>query len=80
MLQRVLKDGRVQGVDDVLTVPARLNQAGVAEHLEMMRNRGECHLEMPGDLPRGKVLVAKQLQNATPGRIGQGTKRLINHR
>src|SRR5579862_8494899 len=60
-------------VDDPGGIPTALEEPGVDEHPEMLRDRRTTELEMRGDLSRGQFLVADETEDLTPVGLGDGS-------
>lgn len=64
--------GATWKANDLLAVLAGLDQACGRQHAKMPRHRRPRQFELLGHYPRRQVVIAKQLQDLPPRRIGQG--------
>ena len=54
------------------------DEAGIAEHPEVLRDGRAGHLEVGGDLTDGELCVADQQEDFAPPRLGDGLYRAVH--
>ena len=60
----------------VLGIAAPADQAGALEHLEVLRDRLQCHLERLGELVDRCLAVGQAGEDRSTGRVGKCGKRV----
>src|SRR5712671_3399991 len=78
MFDDILKNGGVQLVHDVLSVPLGQDQIGVLEYAQVPRDCRPAGGELLGDFARRSRPRAQKLEDLTPGWIRQGSKDVVH--
>ena len=79
MLERVLEDSRVEGVDDELAIAPGQHQPRVAQDLEMMRDRGKGNGKLAGEFAGCAITITKQCEDPPATGVGEGAEGLVEH-
>lgn len=72
--------GRLHGIDALPPVPCLADQAGLAQHLQVLGHARPSHVEARGDVLHRPRAVAQQIEDVTTCGVGQGGKHLIGGR
>src|SRR3982751_2944809 len=78
MLDEVVEYGGVELVDDLLALPLRDDQPGVAELTEVARDRRPRRREMLGDVTGRLRPVLQQAEDVPAGRVGECLERVVH--
>jgi hypothetical protein len=66
---------RIQPAWPPLGLPSLLDEAGALEHLQVLRDRGQAHIEGSGELRNGRLAVGEAGEDRPSLRIGEGRER-----
>ena len=66
-------------IENFSALTAALDETGIAQGTEMMRNRGTGHVHHGGDVDHTFLTVAEHPEDTQPGRIAEFIKELGNH-
>src|SRR3990170_8559442 len=70
----VLERARAEPAGAPLRLATARDQAGALQHLEVLGDRGQAHLEGLGQLRDGRLTRGQASENRAPGGIGEGGK------
>jgi hypothetical protein len=62
----------IEGLDARLALGPGGNEAGVAQDLQVLRDRRGAHVELVDNLPGGAVALREQFDDAAAGGVGEG--------
>jgi hypothetical protein len=74
VLDKILKNRRVQLVVNRLTLALGDDQAGTAEYCKMPGDRGPAGLKLVSDLARGSRARSQEVENLSACFVGQRTE------
>src|SRR3970282_2890796 len=70
----ILERVRLEPAGAPLRLAAARNEAGALQHLEVLGDRRQAHLERLRQLGDGRLTRGQASENRAPGRIGEGGK------
>src|SRR5438034_11251908 len=74
-LRRIAEPSRLEPCGTQLRIPPPRDEAGVLEHLEVLRNRGKRHVERLRELGDRSLPRREAREDRPPGRVGDGSER-----
>src|SRR5437867_8489575 len=74
-----LKHGRIQPVANELALALRRDQIRRFQDPQVMRHRRKSDEKLLGDFPGSAILLAQELEDLAPRRVGEGARERVIH-